>query len=386
MESEEDKPYLQREQSRIKHEVLEKYLERFARIVGSWCEGIIYVDGFSGPWNSISEDLRDSSFAIALKQLRAARDTVKLVYNKDLRLRCIFLEREAEAYVKLREFAEAQDDVDILTINRSFEEAVPELVTEIQSRSRDHFPFILIDPTGWKGFSMDVIAPLIQIKPCEVLVNFMTGHILRFIEDERVGLKASFLKVFGDDSFEARIEGLEGRTREDAIVSAYADRLSKVGQFPYVSTALVLQPTRDRTHFHLVYATRSLKGVEVFKDAEKKALKLSETLRADAKRRARENASGQTEFFGGTDVPERAYMDILQEHFENLASQTVSARLQEKGELPYDEIYAEAMRFPIVQEAYLKKWLSENAEFLNPGTNRTPKIGQGHRLRIHRAK
>lgn len=85
MESEEDILYLDREQSRIKHAILDKYLQRFAIIVGKHWKGIIYVDGFSGPWNTISSDFADSSFAIALKQLRNAKETVRQNFQgKDL--------------------------------------------------------------------------------------------------------------------------------------------------------------------------------------------------------------------------------------------------------------------------------------------------------------
>ena len=58
-----DPSYFGREQSLIKHRILEKYLERFAVIIGSWCDGIIYVDGFSGPWNVQSSKLDDASFS-----------------------------------------------------------------------------------------------------------------------------------------------------------------------------------------------------------------------------------------------------------------------------------------------------------------------------------
>ncbi len=237
-----DELYFRREQSQIKHVVLEKYLERFAIIVGQWAEGIIYVDGFSGPWNSVSGDFRDSSFAIALGQLRSARDTVRASFGKDLRIKCIFLERDPTAFAQLEAYAGEQKDVEITALNRDF------------------------------------------------------------------------------------------------------------------------------------------------KSAERKALQLAEAVRADAKRRARESFSGQPEFFGGTDVPERAHLSALQEHYELLAAQTVSALIQRIGEVPYDDIYAAAMRFPIVQESYLKRWLFENAEILHLGSQRAPKIGQGHLVRLRTGK
>ena len=60
--------YIGREQSYVKHVVLDTYLERFAHIIGSWKDSITYIDGFSGPWNSQTQDFSDSSFGIALAQ------------------------------------------------------------------------------------------------------------------------------------------------------------------------------------------------------------------------------------------------------------------------------------------------------------------------------
>lgn len=381
MTSEHDDLYLEREQTRIKHLVLEKYLERFARIVGQWAGGILYIDGFSGPWNTVSDEFKDSSFAIALRELRAARDTVRQVHRKDLGIKCVFLEKDQTAFERLHNFSAEQSDAEVNTLNLPFEEAVPELVRFVETAKRSHFPFILIDPKGWNGFSMDVIAPLIRIRPCEVLVNFMTGHIQRFIEDERDGLKASFRRLFGDDSYEARIEGLEGQAREDAIVATYADRLAEVGNYPFVATALVLAPIKDRTHYHLVYATRDIRGIEVFKDAERKALKLSELIRADAKRRRREATTGQTELFGGHEIPETGHLTRLKAHFEAEAAKKLSSMAAERLEWEYDDLYAAALRFPVVQEAFLKDWLKRRGRFLDlRGDDCSPKIRRSQRF------
>ena len=56
-----------REQTLVKHHILEKYLERFARIIGFTWDTITYVDCFSGPWNVQSDRFDDSSFSIALR-------------------------------------------------------------------------------------------------------------------------------------------------------------------------------------------------------------------------------------------------------------------------------------------------------------------------------
>ena len=67
--------YIGREQTLIKHFILRKYLEPFAYIIGSSWDTITYVDCFAGPWNVRSGQLEDSSFHIALAQLRKARET-----------------------------------------------------------------------------------------------------------------------------------------------------------------------------------------------------------------------------------------------------------------------------------------------------------------------
>src|SRR2546428_14144903 len=92
--------YEGREQTLVKHVVLEKYLERFAMIVGTWADTINYVDGFSGPWNLKSEDFADSSFATALRIPRRAREALR-ARGRSLRLRCFFIEAKAKSSDRL---------------------------------------------------------------------------------------------------------------------------------------------------------------------------------------------------------------------------------------------------------------------------------------------
>ncbi len=174
--------YEGREQSRVKHEILRHYLESFAHIVGFKWQSITYIDGFSGPWNARSNDLSDTSFAIALNELRRARETHKAL-GRNCRIRCVFVERDQAAFQRLREFADSAHDVDIHTIHGEFENAIPEIIAFVRKEA-DTFPFTLIDPTGSSGFRMKVIAPLLQLRPGEVLINFILEFIRRYIEQE----------------------------------------------------------------------------------------------------------------------------------------------------------------------------------------------------------
>ena len=69
--------YVGREQTYVKHFFLKRYLERVAYNIYSFQTDFAYVDGFSGPWKSAAENYKDTSFSLALEQLRAVRTGVK---------------------------------------------------------------------------------------------------------------------------------------------------------------------------------------------------------------------------------------------------------------------------------------------------------------------
>src|SRR5262245_13857017 len=204
--------YVSREQTKIKHLILKKYLQRFAMIIGSKWDTITYVDCFSGPWNVQSEDLQDSSFSIALKELQSAR-TQHGIRGKSIKLRCLFLEKNPSAYAKLKEFADNAKNALVETRNCELRDAINDIVTFVRKGGARSFPFIFIDPTGWTGFAMDEMAPLLLLDPGETLINFMTGHILRFIESPDEVTRESFIKLFGSTSFKEKLKGLENRDR-----------------------------------------------------------------------------------------------------------------------------------------------------------------------------
>lgn len=357
-----DDLYIGREQTLVKHIILKHYLDRFAIIVGSHWDTLTYVDCFSGPWNVQSNDFKDSSFAIAIEQLCKARDVHKKRTGKTLKLRCFFLEKTPSAYTKLKQFADKINDVIIETKNKELENAIQDILNFVQDGGPKSFPFIFIDPTGWSGFALETITPLLKLNPGEVLITFMTEHIRRFIEWQQEQNQESFIKLFGSSQFKDKLKGLDEKDREDAIVTAYSECVKRVGAFGYTSSAIVLHPKKNRTHFHLIYATRGRKGVEVFKEAEKKAMSEMEKARDEAQKREREERTGQTEFrlFSGTVTqdPSEHFRSLRERHMSR-ARAAVLALLRTKKQLPYDEAWASAMTFPLTWESDLKDWIRD---------------------------
>jgi three-Cys-motif partner protein len=350
--------YDRREQTAVKHYILRHYLERFAHIVGHHWESITYVDGFAGPWNVRSPDLKDSSFAIALEELQKARTTLG-GRGKSLRLRCFFLEEDQDTYQQLHSFAEGVRDAEVRPQNGSFEQSVDSIMTFIRAGGPNNFPFVFIDPKGWKGFACKRISPLLNLDPGEVLVNFMTSFIRRFVSNE--DYRQSFEELFGSTEVMDRVAGLKGQDLDDALVGEYSAMLKREGRYTYVLPAIVLHPEFDRPHFHLIYGTRHPKGVEVFKDAEKSAMHEMERLRAGAQQRRREERTGQSElsFSDGETSTESLYYQELRDRYLRQARQRIFSLLKGGRRVLYDEAWALALESPLVWESDLKDWIRD---------------------------
>jgi len=351
--------YTGREQTLVKHFILRHYLARFAIIVGHRWDTITYVDCFSGPWNVQSDDFHDSSFAIALEQLRKARDIHKSRTRRTLKLRCVFLETNRSAFAKLKQFVSGITDVEIELQNKALEDAVPFILKFVKNGGSRAFPFIFIDPTGWTGFEMAAITPLLRLNPGEVLINFMTSHIRRFIASPERMTQDSFVRLFGSQDFRAKIKGLSEGLREEAAVNEYIENVKRTGNYSHTSSAIVLHPEINRTAFHLIYATRDATGIEVFKEAEKQAMLIMEKVRGEAQKRAREDRTGQGELFGGEVLHDPAYYTSLRSRYLVKAKEMVLHCVQSKHHVTYDEIWSLALSVPLTWEADLKVWIRD---------------------------
>jgi len=379
-------PYDGREQTLVKHFILENYLAKFAHIIGYWADTITYVDCFAGPWNVQSDNLSDSSFSIALKQLRKAKSDLA-AHDRSPSLRCFFLERNQEAYQYLQRFAADTTDAHIETRNAALKQSVTDIADFVKRGGASSFSFIFVDPTGWTGLAMDVITPLLRLRPGEVLVNFMTGHILRFAGHPDPAISKTFDRLFGSIDYRSRISNLVGQDREDALVRCYMDAIRETGEFDYVFSTVILNPCKDRTHFHLIYATRHSKGVEEFKRTERKAIPFMEQARDQAQKRLRFTKTGQRELpFGNATMNVGDYCEHLRERYLMMARDDVDGMLTQHGRVRYDDAWAAALQFPLVWDSDIKGWIKEwtregivDVEGLKKG-QRVPKLREGHSL------
>ena len=353
--------YEGREQTQIKHFVLEKYLERFAHIIGSWNDCISYVDCFSGPWENKATDMSDTSFAIALRELKAAREN-HAANGRYIKVRCLFLEKDRTAHAKLDEFARQQTSAtaSIETLKTDLLDAIPAINQFLDAGGPKSFPFLFIDPCGWSGFDIKIIGPLLRRQPSEVLVNFMTEDIRRWVTTRvtHPGLIGSFERLFGSREVFDRVSRIDNPLeREDELFTSYAHQLRTSCDFRYVCPSVVLHPIRDRSYFHLIYATRHPKGVAEFKKVEKSAFREMEKIRAGAKDSAEKRKTGTASLFTGAESPPSNRAVMLRERYTTAAREEIEKLIRSRESVSYDETWDMALVHPLVWESDLRGWI-----------------------------
>jgi len=368
-----DQWYAGREQTQIKHHLLRDYLGALANIVGQKHTSVTYVDCFSGPWKAASQDFEDTSFGIAISELKKARDHLKTHFGRTVKMRCFFIEKKRSAYEELSRFIDRKKEpgLELEARNGRFENLVP-AITEFAGSSSGTFSFFFIDPRGWKSVAIDTLKPLLNIRPSEILINLMTSHLHRFV---KTGNQS---ELFGTQASIERLRGLDGPDLDDEMVAIYSEQLSVVGGYDYVCAAVILRPDIDIPHYRLIYASRHPRGLEKFKEAEKRAMGEMEPARARAKLRKFEERTSQSGLFGATEMYGSAFYLGLRSRYLSRSRSKVFQFLAAGKPVQYDSLWKVALSNPLVFESDLKEWLRENPRLSisNLGTGKTPKIGK----------
>ncbi len=371
--------YEDREQTAVKHEILGRYLSALVPIVGAWASDIAYIDCLAGPWESVDPEFNDTSFARAVSVLRKTRKLLT-ERGKSPTMRCLFIENDRAAFPKLKQYCDGISDIEVPPKPWDFTEHIDDIVKFARERNAS-FPFVFIDPKGWKQLSIQKIKPILNLNPGEVLINLMTSWITRFLAlpEKRFDL------LVGKDW--PRLAGLSGEEKEEKLVSSYADALREAGGFKYICTLPVMKPTQDAFHFHLIYGTRHIRGVEVFKETEKYVIPFMHNKRAQAQERKRFSNSAQYSLLPAAD----SYRETRFTHYRirrlEVAKRELRDNLQTSRTLPYDDVRGMVMQHSAVTERDLWEWLAAwEADGLLEITNKRPgqkfpRRGNGHELK-----
>lgn len=347
-----DDPYKDREQTKAKHFILKNYLQALAFKVLTFSD-ITYVDGFSGPWETKTDNFSDSSFMIAIAVLQDAQKQIFERTKIRPKIRCFFSETDPIAFTQLQgaiaPYNQANNDFEIKPYFGKFEDAIP----DIQSFIGSSFPLIFIDPKGWTGYSLERIRPLFDRNKCEVLINFMYDFINRFAYSEDQEIIDSLAPILGGPDWPERLD--LNLPRGLAVEKLFRETLKISGNFDFVVSTKIDKATADRPHFFIAYGTKSESGLITFRNIEYKALRAYERDRAHAMERKREQRSSAPNMFADHDVEIReASIDEIVFEQKALAVNRLLEILSQDGPIKFSKIVSGLLQPYMLRETNVK--------------------------------
>ncbi|HEY1934383.1 MAG TPA: three-Cys-motif partner protein TcmP [Acetobacteraceae bacterium] len=248
-----------------KLEILGAYLRAWFPILGRGknFDRILYIDGFAGPGRYKQGE--DGSPIIALKAaLGALTGQTQIPYEFH------FVERKRRAAAALRANIEhlkqrrvIPPSIEIFVHERmTFEEAYSRQIrTRLQAHPRAP-AFALVDPFGWTGIPMAILAELMQRPSTEILVNFMFEEINRFINHPEQG--GNFDALFGCLEWRGAYD-MTGAPRKKLIHDLYRAQLHRAAGAKYVRS-FEMRNERNVSDYFLYFASNNLLGLAKMKE------------------------------------------------------------------------------------------------------------------------
>jgi three-Cys-motif partner protein len=314
--------YIGREQAYIKHLLLDGYLERLLYIVG-WSakrlgyEEVIFVDCFAGPWKDESNDLASTSIAISLNLLSKVQYALEEV-QRPARFRAIYLEKDDGAFGRLERFLSDQlpDNVKATAIHGDFTKCIPDILARCPTKS---FVFFFIDPKGWLTVKPEILQPLLARPGSEFLINFMYDFVNRAASME--ALRENIAALFGGHLDLGALPN-DPAQREQFLLERYRAAIverATVGSAKALSGYVtILDPTSDRTKYHLVYLTRHPKGIIEFMIQSEKLAGVQDAVRTAAKFNKKNRGNSTGDLFGIDASQVEASLGEINDRLKNL--------------------------------------------------------------------
>jgi three-Cys-motif partner protein len=252
-----------------KHRLLREYLKAWIPILGRYEDRVLYFDAFAGPGKYQGGE--PGSPIVALETLihhasfpALDRTDFRFVFVEQRGDRCAQLEATIAEFWGRRGGCPA--NVHVRIDNRSFVEVGGEILEQLGSNRHLIPTLALIDPFGFGGAPMDLIARLFGhgSRKSEVIFNYLVDSVNRWATagnvDEHLG------ELFGCDEY--RDAPPTGHPRRLGYLrQLYERQLRESAGFDYVRSFEMVHSKRGRTGNYVVFGTAHITGLRVAKHA-----------------------------------------------------------------------------------------------------------------------
>jgi three-Cys-motif partner protein len=253
-----------REWSRWKHELLRRYLPKFAGILGSRHSTVYYVDAFAGAGTY------DGNPPVAGSPIIAATLGEAIAQGKwKYELRCINVEPHS------RHFQELCDATSTYPLIENLRGTFKERLSEILAKASTYPTLLFIDPFGYKGMEWDAMARMAErarAAKTELLINFQSPKVDRsagWLDSYGQPAQASFVdslnELMGTDEWQPIIHaGLPKDERDAQLTNLYAGRLANL--FKGIVSRYPVRTLHGQLKYYVLHVTGHQRGCREMSD------------------------------------------------------------------------------------------------------------------------
>lgn len=266
------------EQTKIKHEVLRRYMSPWMNILYRQQENklgisrplLIYFDGFAGP-GKYYEDKSKTTTCPGSPLIVGHLANAKIKEKTARRFQIICCDADSKCVEMLQGELQAINRFDQLwhVEKIEFEKGVHGLLDSIQTKyaveANRMFPmFFFIDPFGYSGYSHSTLERILKFPMVELLVNFMIYDVVRFCEDG--SKKAIMQTLFGTDEFLRVSEFNNPTEKQSFLMNLYCRQLRSIGADFVLPFRVNTPGTMERPRYYMIHCSTHAKAFRLMKD------------------------------------------------------------------------------------------------------------------------
>jgi three-Cys-motif partner protein len=248
--------------TKAKHVILKRYLSAWFPILSRYSGRIIYLDGFAGP--GVYQAGEDGSPVIALQT--ASEHLLRSSFQE---IRFFFIEKDKNRAASLtrvlkNRFPTLPQNIKYQIYGAEFAPTFEQILDTIEKEGSQLAPtFAFIDPFGFSGLPMRLIARLLKCDKCEILVTFMAGFVRRFNDELR---ENTLNELYDTDEWKGVHDLTDPDERVNFLLGLYERQIKKHAGAAFVKSFGMIN-RNNQIEYYLVFATKHLKGLEVMKEA-----------------------------------------------------------------------------------------------------------------------
>lgn len=256
-----------KEQTEVKHELLKKYIKPWFNKISTLSREIHYIDGFAG--RGEYEDGSIGSPLLAMDAVNAKFEHENADSKVDA-FRVYAVEKNESNFEDLQRRIEKKNGEVHPKIHG---EAIPgefgeEAKEYIRKNSGQPEPcFIFIDPFGFQGVPLDIVAQLMNLRGTgiEVFITFMSGKMAQFLTSETH--QQAMDAVFGTADWRDHVEfDAEKEERAEQLMLFYERQLRLEADIEYVWPFQMYEEGKRQTAYYLIHATNHFEGFKLMKN------------------------------------------------------------------------------------------------------------------------